>query len=305
MKLEFRFNEAHELVTSFDTYTCKAIFRRSDLEKQWKKDVEQSFPAEFRTALDEDEVAAKIHKMGFIHLLVRACPTSGAKEFLKWLKERTPGEIYECLSPHMNQFPEELGTVRDKLVYYLEAWYDLYFQHLDPRILTLLEQEADIRNKQLENISHIDSYVEEVTNGLVFEPQDNLETLVLTPQFHAKPMNWIFPFATSTWCHYAFDASPQQVDEEEPSSVLREAAKGLSDMNRLKILRYLRNGPKSYIDVVKHIGLAKSTVYEHMLILRSAGLIRTNIVGDSPSSYSLRREGIDKLNHELERWLSV
>lgn len=304
MELEFVYSEAHELVTSFFTYTCKAIFRRSDLEKQWKTDIERRLPDKFREALDQDEFAAKIHKMGYNHLLVQACPVSDSRGFLSWLKERSAGDIYECLSPHMKQFPEELGAVRDKVVYYLENWYEHYFQHLDPAVLAQLKKEAETRSKQQVEKSRFDSYVEEVTNGLVFEQPEHLRKIVLTPQFHARPVNWIFPFETITWCHYAFDASGQ-ADEEEPSSELREAAKGLSDINRLKILRYLRNGPRSYIDVVKHIGLAKSTVYEHMLILRSAGLIRSNIVGDSPSTYSLRREGIDKLNRELERWLSI
>lgn len=300
MQLEFVYREADELINSFYTYTCPSVFRRSERDKKWRTEIERQLPGDFKRAVDEDETFTK--SLGLVHFLVQAGPSPEAEAFIDWLGERSAGEVYEILSPHMKQFPEELGTFRDKLVYYLSAWYEIYFRYLDPRISVELRKEAEARNRQLREVTDKDAFVEEVTNGLVFEPQPHLKKLVLTPQYHARPLNWIFLFDSLTWCHYAFDAAGQN-DEDEPSPLLREAAKGLSDVNRLKILRFLRNGPRSYTEVAKHIGLAKSTVYEHMLILRSAGLIRTNVAGDSASTYGLRREGIARLNKELEQWL--
>jgi DNA-binding IclR family transcriptional regulator len=49
------------------------------------------------------------------------------------------------------------------------------------------------------------------------------------------------------------------------------------------------------------VGLAKSTTHHHMVILRSAGLVRTTTEVDS--RYSLRREAIPQLSSMLGRFL--
>ncbi|KIL39854.1 hypothetical protein SD70_17485 [Gordoniibacillus kamchatkensis] len=303
MQLQFTYKDTHEFVTSFLTYVCKSVLRRSDRDKKWEAAIGKKLPEPVQAALAQDEKAGKFSKMGFIHLLAEACPFAEAGQFVSWLREQSAGDIYEHLSPYMKQFPEELGSLRDKIASYLEAWYEAYFAHIDREPLNLLQQEAADRMRQLKRMADADAFVEEVTNGLVFQEQERLQKLVLTPQYHAAPLNWIFTFDHVTLCHYAFDTS--KYDEEEPSRLLKEAAKGLSDVNRLKMLRFLRGGPQSYIDVVKHMGLAKSTVYEHMLILRSAGLIRSYVVGDSAVAYGLRREGISKLQQELDSWLRI
>jgi DNA-binding transcriptional ArsR family regulator len=74
-------------------------------------------------------------------------------------------------------------------------------------------------------------------------------------------------------------------------------------VNRLKILRFLRNESKSFIEVVRHLDIAKSTAYEHTVVLRAAGLIRSHVIGDSPVLYSLRREGFTKFKDEITDWI--
>jgi DNA-binding transcriptional ArsR family regulator len=174
---------------------------------------------------------------------------------------------------------------------------------VDQGILERLQEEEGVRRNQIYEVTDLPFYIEEVTNGLYFEPQENLKKIILTPQFHASPSNWLYPFEEVTLCHYAFDA--QYVHHnEEPPAVLKEGAKALSDVNRLKILRYLRNEPKSFIEVVRHLDIAKSTAYEHTIVLRAAGLIRSHVIGDSAVSYSLRKEGFAKLKDEITEWIN-
>ncbi|WP_153944935.1 ArsR/SmtB family transcription factor, partial [Acinetobacter baumannii] len=73
-----------------------------------------------------------------------------------------------------------------------------------------------------------------------------------------------------------------------PRSLLR-LARCLADESRLRILRFLTDGPRSFTEIVSHMGLAKSTVSYHMIMLRGAGLVRAYAEGECVQEYTLRR----------------
>ena len=302
-QVEFSYSPINELINSFFTYTCKTTLRRSDREKAWSKEVGERLDQDFAFKLKEDEFVPKMSKLGFIHFLVQACPNQQeVSAFLSWLEGLSGGDIYEILTPYMKQFPYDLNLVRDKFVYYLQGWNEYYFQHVDQGILERLQGEFENRQHQLQEVSDLPFFIEEVTNGLYFESVENLKKVILTPQFHASPSNWLYTYDEVAICHYAF-AAQYEHDSEEPPGILKEGAKALSDINRLKILRLLRNEAKSFIEVVRHLDIAKSTAYEHTVILRAAGLVRSHVVGDTAVAYSLRREGFSRLKDEITEWI--
>ena len=53
----------------------------------------------------------------------------------------------------------------------------------------------------------------------------------------------------------------------------------LGDATRLAILRHLHGGEHRVVELTEHLGLAQSTVSQHLAILRSAGLISTHTHG--------------------------
>ena len=53
----------------------------------------------------------------------------------------------------------------------------------------------------------------------------------------------------------------------------------LGDATRLAILRHLHGGEHRVVELTEHLGLAQSTVSQHLAILRGAGLISTHIHG--------------------------
>jgi DNA-binding transcriptional ArsR family regulator len=70
---------------------------------------------------------------------------------------------------------------------------------------------------------------------------------------------------------------------------LRVAAclfRALSDPSRLEILRHLQLGPHRVVDLVDHLGLAQSTVSQHLACLRDCGLVRSQPRGRA-SEFSL------------------
>ena len=64
--------------------------------------------------------------------------------------------------------------------------------------------------------------------------------------------------------------------------------RGLSDPNRLALVQHLTRGEHRVVDLVDHLGLAQSTVSEHLACLRDCGLVEVRAQGRS-SWYSLSR----------------
>jgi ArsR family transcriptional regulator, cadmium/lead-responsive transcriptional repressor len=78
----------------------------------------------------------------------------------------------------------------------------------------------------------------------------------------------------------------------EPEGLTAAAClfRALSDPSRLGILRHLQLGPHRVVDLVDHLGLAQSTVSQHLACLRDCGLVESRPRGRS-SEYSIA-EGV-------------
>ena len=69
------------------------------------------------------------------------------------------------------------------------------------------------------------------------------------------------------------------VDAPEDLRDLRAFHKALADVNRLRIVRRLAEGPASVTDLIGHVGLSQPLVSHHLKRLRVAGLVETKRVG--------------------------
>ncbi len=79
----------------------------------------------------------------------------------------------------------------------------------------------------------------------------------------------------------------------------------LSDPSRLTMLRHLFLGEHRVVDLVAHLGLAQSTVSQHLACLRECGLVTSRPVGRS-SMFSLTQpELVRSLLQEAEQLLSA
>lgn len=126
--------------------------------------------------------------------------------------------------------------------------------------------------------------------------------MLLVPQFHHRPWNVFQDYRDLRVIQYPADALPA-VPGEPPPGLLR-LTRALSDESRLRILRFLATGPRSFTDVVQFMGLAKSTVHHHMVVLRAAGLVRVHDRGDV-TTYSLRPGAVDELGDRLHTFFQA
>jgi len=299
-QLEITFKPVHELIMSLHTFLCKSWHKKIDLGMEWPQKIQNALSPELAAKLEEvdDELEWRL-----LQLLAYVCPDNDTVEgFLLWLKSLSIGELFETLSPYIRTFPEDFRAARDRLHDVIAEWNDVYFRHADPGIVSRLraiaeEGRAAEEGSAYERAAHL-------TNGFCFEPVNGLKKLVLIPQYHFQPGNVVYSFGALTICYYAarIDAAS---DEDEPSLEMYRVLRSLSEKSRLKILRFLRNGPRSFIEVVRHLGISKGITHDHISNLRSAGLLNAHIVGESISGYSLRVERIRQIESELLEYLGM
>lgn len=94
-------------------------------------------------------------------------------------------------------------------------------------------------------------------------------------------------------------------DEEHILTVASCLFRGFSDPSRLAILRHLALGEHRVVDLTRHLGLAQSTVSQHLACLRDCGLVASHPHGRA-SVFSLTQpEALLDLLAAAERLLGL
>ncbi len=102
-------------------------------------------------------------------------------------------------------------------------------------------------------------------------------------------------------CLISFETTQQQLDSEK---ALAAQAKALSHPARLRILHILHTldtmGGCLNSDLVSELGLAQSTVSEHLRVLKQAGFI-TAEPNPPKVCYRIQREAVESFNARFTR----
>ncbi|HSJ27152.1 MAG TPA: metalloregulator ArsR/SmtB family transcription factor [Acidimicrobiia bacterium] len=151
------------------------------------------------------------------------------------------------------------------------------------------------------------SLLERVTNGISYEIPLGTRQLVLVPTVTLRPWTLVADFGDSIVVAYAVADEHLDQDPDAAPGWLVRFHKALGDDKRLRILREVANGGSTLGELTEVLGLAKSTVFHHMGILRSAGLVRV-VLGkheEGINSYQLRHEAFADADVQLQKYLEV
>ena len=300
------FAPAYELALALSCYLNFPSWSGLELGQTWTKRVAQQLPPEATARFSRKSGKAfKEHDANLILLLIQACPGDrDAAGFLGWFGQLTAGAAYELLAPRLPSgkapLPRDFVGWRDSVLDLLGIWQMSYFRHIDRAILESLRREANSLRKRIKALP-AQQLVEEVTNGLIVEPSPELRKVTLVPQYHHRPYNHQTDTQDGMLILYPFDALPTPADLPTPG--LLRLTHALSDESRLRMLRFLSNGPCSLTEVARFAGLSQPTVHHHLTQLRAAGLVRIHCTLSSPNRYSLRPHALEQLSEQLGAYL--
>lgn len=311
--LEIMWHPGFELLVSLQAYTSTVLHRVVDLGAPWRQHVRRALPAELEQRLHVLSRTRKIEPiLGLVQAVVhtysaeiRAAQPS-VEPFLDWAAKLSVGELYSLAAgyaPQGGTVPADLAEVRNEAVEVLRSWHVHYFATIDPAILTGLAADAEAK-RQLAASSPAASLIEEASGGVIVMPEEPMEKLALVPQYHARPWN-LYSLVGRTVLHF-YPAEAWPPAPGEPSSRLTRLTRALDDPSRLRILRYVAGGPRTFAEIAQQVALTKPTVHYHLVLLRAAGLLRveTYLSKAFGSLYTLRRAALSDLASELDLYLS-
>jgi DNA-binding transcriptional ArsR family regulator len=298
-RVVFEFSPLYELVNSLDLFLTKRSIKNVEIGTDWIKEVQEK--------LDAASVDLGNHKehpsFCYLYLLIWQSPEKeNVDDFLKWLTSLQPGSIYEKLFSYVSEsLPTDLAGIRDQYVELIRKWNNAYFSKLDSEIINILRQSVvEWEGKAISGDPV--QFVERISGGLKIEQYDGLHQVILTPTYHTNPLIMISKLKNIAHIFYPIDIP--ESDPDQPSKKLIRITKALADENRLRIIKLLSEGPKTFTEILQYFSVSKSTVHHHVMLLRTAGLISSYHTDEcGTETYIYRPIGMNELHEKFHEYL--
>jgi DNA-binding transcriptional ArsR family regulator len=169
----------------------------------------------------------------------------------------------------------------------IRRWHQEIFQPKEKEVGALLARDAEAKRNRA-RVQPMEQLVEAATNGLQFHSEPWMRRLLLVPHMAMRPWNVMSAHDDLAIIFYPVADETLGIDAAAPPAQLIRLHKALGDEKRLRILKILASHPATLQELASGVGLAKSSAHHHMVILRSAGLVRVGVFDDT--RYSLREE---------------
>ncbi|QQE73987.1 winged helix-turn-helix transcriptional regulator [Brevibacillus composti] len=296
-QVKLQISPVYDLLSSLMAYSkCSKAF---DLDNQWVKKVRNELDKDFMAEMDSLSLPFPL-----IALLIWRCPdNSNLDAVTNWLASLTVGEVFEQVSPFLlENVPNDIGTIKNDVISVFTQWYTKYYKDQELKIQKLLSQERDRFDDCLSNLGP-QKTIEMFCNGLAIEEHEELKEVVLVPVYHTKPVNVVFDdYKGFLIILYPVEA-PEENDLFPPDRLMR-MTRALADEKRLRILKILSSGNRSFTDLVEVMELSKSNLHYHLSLLRTAGLISIHHVPfTNQDKYGIRAGVFDDVKQMLERYV--
>lgn len=193
-----------------------------------------------------------------------------------------------------------VDETRKMILEIVRWWYSEVFREQEEQFMAIVERDAEAKRALQETLA-TEKFIEVATNGFEYVPEPAIRRVVLVPSFIARPYVSDIDHHDTMILGYAVADESLVEDSDAPPPRLVKLYKALADERRLRILKRLASGSCSLQDLMDELGLAKSTVHHHVVILRTSGLVRVRTSGDK--QYSLREDALPDLTALLEAYL--
>ncbi|MEI2399926.1 MULTISPECIES: ArsR/SmtB family transcription factor [Paenibacillus] len=297
-KVTVDFAPIYECISSLNAFIGKQNHNAMDAGISWIREVQIRFAP---VMLQKMKEVMKLTDNFSLSPYIWSCPEEErtVKRFLDWFEALSPGELYEIAGRFGQTVPSNLAELRSSAAEVIRAWDTGYFSSIDPAIMEGLQQEAGARAALLTGTNDMEVY-EAATAGMRLYPSETLKQVIITPQYHARPLVTSTLFDEFVFTSYSCDVLPPE--DGRPAPALLRLTRALSDETRLYILRLLTGRQLNFTEIVKEVGLSKSTIHYHLIALRAAGLVIVHTTSKN-TSYSLRLEALNGLPGRIGEYL--
>ena len=177
------------------------------------------------------------------------------------------------------------------------GWHDAVLRPDERATARVLRRSARATAELAKRLS-LEELVDAATRGIRYTPEPGIRRILLVPHVVSRP--WTIFTETGDTKIVCYGVADTHITGDSPPDPLVAAYKALGDETRLRILRRLAESPATLHELTGLLGLAKSTVHGHMLVLRTGGLVVSEM---SKSGYALRRETLAESAALLESYL--
>lgn len=294
--IQVEFAPSYELIASGSIFIKRNLSRHLLFGDQWIKEVESQIGEELKKEILAFADLGTWTEYMILLSHIRANEEDTPEGFLKWVEGIQPGELFELLSPFvLSPIQPHIGESKNQFVDFFYRWNEFYFKNFDSSLLNVLKKDSQEKGLLIGKISS-QELVEKVTDIVIGE-EVPLDTIVLVPSIHVNPIKIIHKFNKMNIIYYPVDPP---IGEGELPYQLRRITKALYDDNRVRMLKLIAKGPRTFTDIVNEIGLSKATVHQHLFTLRSAGLLRFHYYEDI---YTINPQVLDKVHDVLETFI--
>ena len=281
LQVEVRCGPALEAVLALLILNGGAPFDRYERGEDIARLAKRRMPASVDRAVSALRTPAGDHWSSLLAMVATGDPPYDMATVLARLKRLDPAELKAAMSgfhgspvesrrdagPVLQVPADELATLVIQALGDLPT--DLYLVGSDA--VGLLERNASDAERLLAEAGEGEAVIERLTRGLVYRSEPGINSALLIPTLVHRPWTLVLDHEqTKLFCY------PARLEEEltAPDRDLIGIYRALGDATRLRILRRLAGGTATVGRISEELGLAKSTVHEHLLSLRTAGLVR-------------------------------
>jgi DNA-binding transcriptional ArsR family regulator len=148
-----------------------------------------------------------------------------------------------------------------------------------------------------------EALIERVSNGIAYDIPFGTSKLVLVPSVGIRPWTLVSGAGGALVVFYPVADEHLDADPDAPPRWLVSLHKALGDERRLRMLRRISESEVGLAELTDLLGLAKSTVFHHIGVLRSAGLVRVRVTDDAAPTYTLRSDVLADARGMLDDYL--
>lgn len=293
----------YELLGSFMVHITKKWLPNLDIGSGWSEEAEAGMPPEMRQRFVEAAGWPFLDFDALYALVIEREVGEDIPLFLDRLLAEPAERLLQRIAPQLPSLTHgDMSRIQRDYTPLLKSWYTYYFKGIQDSVLPLIEEDAAEKRELLLKMD-ASALVEYASGGLVVETPLDLKTVILFPTVHNRPMNTYCFYQNVLLIQYPVDVP--EPEESEPPTVLLRMTRALAVPDRLKMLRYVADQPRSLLEMERDLKQPAEALKHHMVLLRTAGLLRTHIGEQSNEKFSIRPDGASELQMFLESYLRL